>query len=348
MPKRKCHFSDDYTKEWSFIKKGRNECEAHCTICNLFLSVSHSGKTTIQDHIKSNGHKSKISIASTSRDISSYMVRENTPEDALVCAAELTTAYKVINHHQSFNSLDCNTKLNATLYPDSKIAAKQSTARTKATAIIKNILAPHSVQKVKQELEKIQFYGILTDASNHNAEKLFPLLIQYFSETDGMQLKLMKLDSLENETSETIVSFCINTLNNLNISLEKLIAYSADNTNTNFGGRERHGTNNVHFKLKSKLSKDIEGIGCPAHILHNTASTSADVLSVDVESVVLKIYKYFSIFTVRNERLKSFCEAADVIYANLQSHSRTRWLSLLPAIERILKLWLPLKDFFFS
>lgn len=35
------------------------------------------------------------------------------------------------------------------------------------------------------------------------------------------------------------------------------------------------------------------GIGCPAHILHNTASTSADVLSVDVESVVLKIYKYF-------------------------------------------------------
>lgn len=26
---------------------------------------------------------------------------------------------------------------------------------------------------------------------------------RYFSETDGMQLKLLKLDSLENETSET-------------------------------------------------------------------------------------------------------------------------------------------------
>jgi len=66
------------------------------------------------------------------------------------------------------------------------------------------------------------------------------------------------------------------------------------------------------------LSKDLEGIGCPAHILHNTASTSTDVLSVDAESIVLKIYKYFSIFTVRNERLKSFREEADVHFANFQ------------------------------
>lgn len=163
-----------------------------------------------------------------------------------------------------------------------------------------------------------------------------------------MKPKLIKLDSLENETSETIVTYCINTLNNKIISIQKLIAYSANNTNTNFGGRDRHGTNNVYFKLQSKLSKGIEDIGCPAHNLRNAASTSADVLSIDVESIALKIYKYFSIYTVRNERLKFFCDDAVVVYANLQWHSRTRWLSLLPAIERILKLWEPLKDFFLA
>lgn len=47
-----------------------------------------------------------IYIASSSRDISTFMIKENTPEDILVCAAELKTAYKVVNHHQSFNSLD--------------------------------------------------------------------------------------------------------------------------------------------------------------------------------------------------------------------------------------------------
>lgn len=63
MPKRKCHFSDNYTKEWSFIKRGRNEYEAHCTICNTFISVSHSGNTSIHDHNKSKTHKSNTSIA---------------------------------------------------------------------------------------------------------------------------------------------------------------------------------------------------------------------------------------------------------------------------------------------
>ena len=62
--------------------------------------MSHSGKTSIHDHNKSNTHKSNTSIASSSQDISTVMVKENTPEVILVCAAELTTAYKVVNHHQ--------------------------------------------------------------------------------------------------------------------------------------------------------------------------------------------------------------------------------------------------------
>lgn len=91
--------------------------------------MSHRGKTSIHDHIKSNAQQSKTSIDSTSRDISSYMVTENTPEDILVCAADLITAYKIINHHHSYNSLDCITKLNSLeLIYDSKVAAKQSTA----------------------------------------------------------------------------------------------------------------------------------------------------------------------------------------------------------------------------
>ncbi|CAG5005597.1 unnamed protein product [Parnassius apollo] len=290
MPKRKCLFSDDYTKEWSFIKRGRNDYEAFCSICGFHISVSHGGKSSVKDHIQSKNHKTKLSVASTSRDISTFMITQCTAEDMLICAAELTTAYKVVKHHQSFSSLDCTTKLNAVMYPDSSIAAKQSTARTKATAIIKHILAPHSIAQIKTEVEKVPFYGISTDSSNHEAEKLFPLLIQYFTEKEGLQIKLLKIDSLPNETSDTITSFCIKSLQDQNIPVQNIVAFSGDNTNTNFGGRDRYGVNNVFFKLKEILSKDIEGIGCPAHILHNTASTAADVMSIDVESIVLKIF----------------------------------------------------------
>lgn len=274
------------------------------------------------------------------------MIKQDTQEELLITAAELTTAYKVVKHHQSFSSLDCIVKLNAMMYSDSKIGAKQTTARTKATAIVKNILAPNSVSEIKKKLQEVSYYGIGTDASNHKAQKMFPLIIQYFTEQDGIQHKLLKFDSLKNETSETISKYCIDTLRQLQIPLDKLIAFCGDNTNTNFGGLQRRGQCNVFHKIKEDLGRPIEGIGCPAHILHNTISSASGILSVDVEVIVLKIFNYFSIYTVRTEKLKEFYSFVDINYQTLLSHSRTRWLSLMPAVERILKLWTPLKNFF--
>lgn len=47
------------------------------------------------------------------------MAKRNIPEDILACAAGLTTAYKVVNHHQSFNTFECNITFNSKLqYPD--------------------------------------------------------------------------------------------------------------------------------------------------------------------------------------------------------------------------------------
>ena len=124
-------------------------------------------------------------MVSTSSPISK--LTKDTQEALLIAAAELTTAYKVVKHHQSFSLLDCIVKLKAIMYPGSKIVAKQSTARTKATTIVKNILVPHSVSEVKINLQKVSYYGIGTNASNHKAEKIFPLLVQYFTEHNGIQ-----------------------------------------------------------------------------------------------------------------------------------------------------------------
>jgi len=62
----------------------------------------------------------------------------------------------------------------------------------------------------------------------------------------------------------------------------------------------------------------------------------------------MKIYNFFAVYTVRTEKLKSFCEVAQIEYQQLLYHSKTRWLSLFPAIERILKLFPALKEYFSS
>lgn len=220
--------------------------------------------------------------------------------------------------------------------------------RTKATAIVKNVLSPLSIAELKSDLTNVAFISVSTDASNHGSTKLFPIVIQYFDkQKNGITSKLLEIECTENETSDTIVEIILKQLREHDL-LSKCVAFSGDNCNTNFGGNSRAGTNNVFYKLKGQLNPNIVGVGCSAHVLHNAIHHGCDTLAIDVESIIMKIYNFFSIYTVRTEALKEFCAAGELEYKNLLYHSKTRWLSLFPAIERVLKMYDALRDYFDS
>ncbi|KAK1879484.1 Catalase isozyme 1 [Dissostichus eleginoides] len=61
-----------------------------------------------------------------------------------------------------------------------------------------------------------------------------------------------------------------------------------------------------------------------------------------------KLCKYFHIYTVRTESLKEYCDFVDIEYRRMLSHSKTRWLSLFPGIERMIQMFPALKAFFLS
>jgi hypothetical protein len=114
-----------------------------------------------------------------------------------------------------------------------------------------------------------------------------------------------------------------------------------------FGGLKKAGGKNVLANLKNIIKPSLIGVGCPAHFLNNCIQHGTDTLEIDIESIVLKVYNYFSIYTVRVESLKQFCEFVDIEYEQLLYHSKTRWLSLFPAIERLIKMFPALKSFFY-
>lgn len=82
--------------------------------------------------------------------------------------------------------------------------------------------------------------------------------------------------------------------------------------NTNFGGATRKGVNNLFYNLKNSLQQNVIGIRCAAHETNNTVQTAADYLLIDVESIIVKMYFRFYIYTVRVESFKQFCENAAV------------------------------------
>jgi hypothetical protein len=55
----------------------------------------------------------------------------------------------------------------------------------------------------------------------------------------------------------------------------------------------------VFRKVQSDLYGPILGIGFSAHIVHNSVQTACDSLPLDIEVIVIKIYKYFHIYAVR-------------------------------------------------
>lgn len=343
--KRTCKFLDKYTEEYPYIKRGRQDAEAYCSHCNSYMSVAHGGISDIKDHIRSGRHMKSVASSSSSGKITTFFRKVNTAEEDKIIASELCFAYHIVKHHQSFASASCVNKLFPKIFSDSNIAKKYSSAATKSTRMITKVLAPNSIVTTIDEIEKCHFYSISSDASNHKAEKIFPLIIQYFTIT-GIKVKLLKIGNLKGETSDIIAGFCCETLNDLKLDFKKCVAFGGDNANVNFGGRMRQGTNNVITKLKTVFGTEIEGIGCSSHILHNTMQTATDQLSCDVSMIVYKMFNYFSIYTVRTERLKDFCEFVNIHYEKLLSHSKARWLSLLPSIERILKMFEGLKSFF--
>lgn len=255
-------------------------------------------------------------------------------------ACEGLWAYHTVQENHRFRSADCSSNIFRSCYNMPNFHC----SRTKCEAIIKNVLAPYSEDILIAEISKTRFITLLSDASNHKNVKMMPVLARYFIPTIGVCVKLLDFTAQQGETSDIIFRLLLKTSNDYNIR-QKIVGFSADNTNTNFGGSARGGTNNVFYKMKNEFP-NIVGVGCAAHIVHNAIKSACSSIPFDVENIAVKIYSHFYIYTVRVESLKEFCEQTDEEFKEVLGYSKSRFLTLSPAIRRILQLFNALKSYF--
>lgn len=102
-------------------------------------------------------------------------------------------------------------------------------------------------------------------------------------------------------------------------------------------------------KLKESYPH-LFGVGCVAHIEHNTIKRACDSLPFDIEWVIVKTYSHFYRYTCRAADLKQFCEEATTEYNQVLGYAKTRFLALCPAVERLIVLFEfePLKNYFIA
>ncbi|GLV46245.1 hypothetical protein CBL_12322 [Carabus blaptoides fortunei] len=88
MPKRKYTYNDEYTQEWSFIKRGRDDYEVKCELCNVYISISHSGKSDVKTHINIQKHKIYFSGSSTSKKLDSFVYKTDSAKGDSIAASD--------------------------------------------------------------------------------------------------------------------------------------------------------------------------------------------------------------------------------------------------------------------
>lgn len=173
-----------------------------------------------------------------------------------------------------------------------------------------------------------------------------------FSESGDINIKTktLQIHDIKDETAKTVVECIEESLKQYSVE-NKVIAFLADNAAVNFGSIRSRGRTegNVHAMLSNSLQREIIPVGCLAHVMSNALSSAVDkIIPIDIQNVAFKIYQHFSIYTARTEKLKGFCDFIGCEMKRLLSHSKTRWLSLFPVIERLLQQYEALKSYFLS
>lgn len=343
--KRKCIFSNVLRKEFPHLRAAEKASTVLCTICHASFSIGSGGRTAIKEHEQTTKHNQAVSAPSNSNPVTSFFrpaaTVDKTAEELAV--QEGTFAFHALKHNHSFRSMDCTSTLQRKF---SNI--KFSCSRTKCEAIITKVLAPWAMAEVREDLQKSPFIALLVDASNHGGKKFYPVCARYVKVGPtghfSVENKLLEFVEIYGETSDILSEVILKISREFTLE-EKIIALSADNTNTNFGGLKRSGKRNVFTKLKSDLGREILGIGCNAHMIHNAGHTAMAVIPVDVETLLIKVFSYFHTYTVRIERFKDICTLVGQKHREFLGYGHVRWLSMLPALDRILLLFKPLKDF---
>ena len=77
------------------------------------------------------------------------------------------------------------------------------------------------------------------------------------------------------------------------------------------------------FEIKKKVISKIIRIEYFAHILNNTTHSAIDRIPLDIKSIVLKVFNYFSVYIVRTEVLREFCDFVETEFSLLY-HLKTR------------------------
>lgn len=187
-------------------------------------------------------------------------------------------------HKLSFKTRYCTSKLVKELFKPNF-----SVAHTRTEATIVSVISTYIFNEMLSDLKSVNYITVSTDCSNKKDVKLTPT-VRYFILHDAVNVKLLYFKEVLSETNDISPYHIFEDIQKYSLE-SKIFSLCADNNNTNFGVLIGECME-CFSKKQQTLERAILGIGCSAHIVHNTVQTACTILLVDVQAITVKLCNF--------------------------------------------------------
>lgn len=312
---------------------------ARCTLCLSDFTISHGGKNDVTTHVNGQRHKEAAKNANSSRSVTSFF-NQYAPEN--VIEAETRWSVFVAKHNLAFLTSDHATKLFSLMFPDSQIARKFSCGRTKTTAIIKEVLAPHFLEQTTTSMKNP--FSILMDESNDKTDKSCIILVRILDSAVGdIRTRFLDMPIVNIGTASNLFTALKTSLQDKGLDFSNAVSFMSDTTNVMKGARS-----GVQKLIKNE-HPSLYDVGCICHLADLTVKAGLKALSVDIDQLFIDVFYHFF---HSSKRKQVFCDNWRSLFTSepevILKHCPTRWLSLLRCVGCYLAQYDGLKSYFLS
>lgn len=310
----------------------------HCKFCNCTL-VAQGGRKDLLFHANSAKHQRNMHSLDKQSDVRSVFSTFNSLKKKIV-QAEIGLSAFCVEHNISFATMDHLTMLCKSIFDDSEIAKGMHCKRTKATAIVQNVLGKQQTEDLTELVRKNKFSILADESTDISSSKLLSIVVRV-SVNFKINDFFWDLIEIEKADAETLYKTIVKSFSDRGIDIKNnLVGYGADGANVMMGNKNSVAT------LLTRDCPRLFVLKCVCHSFALCSSYACAKLPDIIEKMAREIYNFIQNSPKRISEFAKIQCLLDIKPLKLLQPSQTRWLSLEAVVKRILELYDAIKVYF--
>jgi hypothetical protein len=320
-----------------------------CSLCSSQFSCDKKGFQSVQQHYSTEVHKSNAKVLLdanqlqlTSRAVSAKdgnaQLQLGAKRD-IASAAELRFVMKCVQSNLPLCACDGTPRLFKEMFPDSQAVSGFTLCAKKAAYLLTDALDPFFRDHFFKDVKNSRMYSVSFDeTTNVKSRKELQVRVKYWSESSCIRVsRHMSTVFIGKATAEILVETLVNVISETGLSLNDIVSVSCDGPNVN---KKVIELLNGRIKDSFPQRPALFDLGtCPVHVVHNAFHKGVLQFGQKAAELAYMMFHFFDGWPLRQEEYCTIQRAQDVPEHKFIKHLESRWLTLGPAILRVIEQW---------